>query len=105
MGTAMGGTSAGRQVLTTARPGTGAGDNGARPMTSIKGAGWCRHRACDSCRYTSAGRGSARPVFDPMGGQAPQPRGPAPPLQKREENSPEDLCRELERQAEIPATQ
>eukprot|EP00656_Telonema_subtile_P051715 TRINITY_DN702_c0_g1_i2.p1 TRINITY_DN702_c0_g1~~TRINITY_DN702_c0_g1_i2.p1 ORF type:complete len:883 (+),score=302.91 TRINITY_DN702_c0_g1_i2:200-2848(+) len=91
MGTAMGGVGGGRQVLTTARPGTGApGDNGARPMTSIKGAG-----------YTSlpSRMGSARPVFDPMGGPAQaQPRGPAPPLQKREENSPEDLCRELERQ-------
>ena len=43
MGTGMGaapGTASGRQVLTTARPGTGAmGDNGARPMTSMKGAG------------------------------------------------------------------
>jgi len=89
LGTGMGGPAQGRQVITTARPGTGApGDNGARPMTSIKGAG-----------YSSlpSRMGSARPVFDPMG-QQPQARGPAPPLQKREENSPEDLCRELERQ-------
>jgi len=93
MGTGMGGapgTAAGRQVLTTARPGTGAmGDNGARPMTSMKGAG-----------YTSlpSRMGSARPAFDPLGGGNKAVRGPAPPLQKREENSPEDLCRELERQ-------
>ena len=45
--------------------------------------------------------GTARPAFDPLGGGNKQVRGPAPPLQKREENSPEDLCRELERQVRI----
>ena len=36
-------------------------------------------------------------MFDPtgMGGGA---RGPAPPLQKRSENSPEDMCREMEKE-------
>jgi len=34
-------------------------------------------------------------------GQGAATRGAAPPLQKRSENSPEDLCRELERQVNI----
>lgn len=90
MGTAMGrgmmGTAAGMPLGTGMKPpGTGAvGVDGTRPMTSMQGAG-----------YSS----STKKVFDPMGqGQA---RGPAEPLQKRSENSPEDLCRELEKQVNI----
>ena len=55
-----------------------------RPMTAVRAAG-----------YTAAG--GNRGVFDPAGlNQAG--RGPAPPLQKRSENSPEDMCREMERE-------
>ena len=55
-----------------------------RPMTAVRAAG-----------YTAAG--GNRGVFDPANlGQAG--RGPAPPLQKRAENSPEDACREMEKE-------
>lgn len=37
-------------------------------------------------------------VFDPAGMGAAGGRGPAPPLQKRSDNSPEDKCREMERE-------
>jgi len=53
-------------------------------MTAVRAAG-----------YTTGGT-SAR-VFDPMGG-GQQGRGPAPPLQKRADNSPEDKCREMEKE-------
>lgn len=54
-------------------------------MTAVRAAG-----------YTSAG---PRPgtSFDPTG-MGPTSRGPAPPLQKRSDNSPEDMARELEKQ-------
>merc|ERR1719183_1757852 len=54
-------------------------------MTAVRAAG-----------YTAAG--GNRGVFDPanLGGKAG--RGPAPPLQKRSENSPEDMCREMEKE-------
>jgi len=53
-------------------------------MTAVRAAG-----------YTSAG---PRPgQFDPTGMGA-QTRGPAPPLQKRADNSPEDACREMEKE-------
>jgi len=58
-----------------------------RPMTAVRAAG-----------YTSAG---PRPgtQFDPTGmGAQNTNRGPAPPLQKRSENSPEDMCREMEKE-------
>ena len=53
-------------------------------MTAVRAAG-----------YTAAGgKGGA---FDPANlGQAG--RGPAPPLQKRADNSPEDMCREMEKE-------
>jgi len=55
-----------------------------RPMTAVRAAG-----------YTAAG--GNRSVFDPANlGQAG--RGPAPPLQKRADNSPEDMCREMEKE-------
>ncbi|KAJ1621575.1 hypothetical protein T492DRAFT_886750, partial [Pavlovales sp. CCMP2436] len=65
-----------------------AGDGDARPMTAVRGAG-----------YTAAGKkpGTSSGLFDPagLGGAA---RGPAPPLQKRADNSPEDMCREMEKE-------
>jgi len=54
-------------------------------MTAVRAAG-----------YTSAGPKPGA-VFDPTGAGA-QTRGPAPPLQKRSDNSPEDMCRELEKE-------
>ena len=55
-----------------------------RPMTAVRAAGYS----------AAAGKGGA---FDPANlGQAG--RGPAPPLQKRAENSPEDACREMEKE-------
>ncbi|KAK7108172.1 hypothetical protein V1264_015957 [Littorina saxatilis] len=61
------------------RPMTGmmAGDDGPRPMTAIKGAGF-----------------SSRGVFDPMN-QAN--KGPAPPLEAKPEDSPEEKIRQLEK--------
>jgi len=62
--------------------GVGADDVPAqRPMTSVKAAG-----------YSSTGQGS-RPVFDPLMQGA---RGPAPALQKKPENTPEDVARLME---------
>jgi hypothetical protein len=62
--------------------GVGADDVPAqRPMTSVKAAG-----------YSSTGQGS-RPVFDPLMQGA---RGPAPALQKKTENNPEDMARLME---------
>ena len=60
-----------------------------RPMTAVRAAG-----------YTATGRpGTGKGVFDPMGGGGGGgPRGPAPPLQKRADNSPEDKCREMEKE-------
>eukprot|EP00698_Gefionella_okellyi_P020039 TRINITY_DN6238_c0_g1_i1.p1 TRINITY_DN6238_c0_g1~~TRINITY_DN6238_c0_g1_i1.p1 ORF type:complete len:772 (-),score=174.54 TRINITY_DN6238_c0_g1_i1:15-2330(-) len=59
----------------------------ARPMTSIRGAG-----------YTSQPKpgtsGGAGRVFDPFNVAG---RGPPPPLAKREDNSPEDKAKEMER--------
>lgn len=56
-------------------------------MTAVRAAG-----------YTTAGNrpGTGARMFDPMGGGQPA-RGPAPPLLKRADNSPEDKCREMER--------
>ena len=53
-----------------------------RPMTAVRAAG-----------YTSAG---PRPGTGALGGGTGASKGPAPPLQKRSENSPEDMCREME---------
>lgn len=67
------------------RPGTGAmagGSDGPRPMTSVKGAG-----------YSSAG--NKKSVFDPFQ-QAAQ--GPAPPLQQKTADSPENQAKEMEKQ-------
>jgi len=56
-------------------------------MTAVRAAG-----------YTSAGPKPGG-VFDPTGmGAAGAGRGPAPPLQKRADNSPEDMCREIEKE-------
>jgi len=56
-----------------------------RPMTAVRAAG-----------YTSAGPKPGA-VFDPTGA-GNVARGPAPPLQKRADNSPEDMCREVEKE-------
>ena len=57
-----------------------------RPMTAVRAAG-----------FSSARPGTGAKAFDPMNG-GPAGRGPAPPLQKRSENSPEDKCREMEKE-------
>ncbi|XP_030613371.1 intraflagellar transport protein 88 homolog isoform X3 [Archocentrus centrarchus] len=64
------------------RPITGAVQDGAaRPMTAVRAAG-----------YTSSlGRGS---TFDPLG----QSRGPAPPLEAKNEDTPEEKIKILEKQ-------
>ena len=64
--------------------GAGAGGDGARPMTSVAGAG-----------YTSAKKPGAGASFDPLNDQS---RGPAPPLAEKADNSPEDMAKEMERQ-------
>ena len=57
-----------------------------RPMTAVRAAG-----------YTAAGGkgGGIGAAFNPMGDQN---RGPAPPLEKRADNSPEDMAREMEKE-------
>ena len=58
-----------------------------RPMTAVRAAG-----------YTTNQRpGTGAGGFDPMR-QGNQNRGPAPPLEKRADNSPEDKCREMEKE-------
>ena len=64
----------------------GAGGQENRPMTAVRAAG-----------FTSKPPATGSRVFDPMNGGA-QSRGPAPPLQKRADNSPEDKCREMEKE-------
>uniref|UniRef100_A0A8C6H3Z9 Intraflagellar transport protein 88 homolog n=1 Tax=Mus spicilegus TaxID=10103 RepID=A0A8C6H3Z9_MUSSI len=59
---------------------TGYGDGVARPMTAVRAAGFSK----------AALRGSA---FDPLG----QSRGPAPPLEAKNEDSPEEKIRQLEK--------
>lgn len=58
------------------------GEPMARPMTSVKAAGYSSHP-------TKPGR------FDPFNQGS---KGPAPPLQKKAEASPEEGCKEVERQ-------
>ncbi|KAM4700279.1 intraflagellar transport protein 88 homolog isoform 2-T2 [Discoglossus pictus] len=63
------------------RPMTGAVQDGvARPMTAVRAAGFTK----------TAFRGSA---FDPLG----QSRGPAPPLETKNEDTPEEKIRQLEK--------
>ncbi|ELK38669.1 Intraflagellar transport protein 88 like protein [Myotis davidii] len=59
---------------------TGYGDGVTRPMTAVRAAGFTK----------AALRGSA---FDPLG----QSRGPAPPLETKNEDSPEEKIRQLEK--------
>merc|ERR1719240_2262096 len=54
-----------------------------RPMTAVRAAG-----------FTSNPKAGGLGSFE----SGNQGRGPAPPLQKRADNSPEDACREMERQ-------
>lgn len=58
-----------------------------RPMTSVKGAGYVSDKA-----KTASGRTAA---FDPL---KPQDLGPAPPLQKRSDTSPEFQAKEMEKE-------
>ncbi|CAM9106137.1 unnamed protein product [Choristocarpus tenellus] len=84
------GTMVGRQLpsqmgrmMTGAVPGTGLQGGDSRPMTSVSGAG-----------YQSKKKGA----FDPLN----QGRGPAPALAEKSENGPEDVAKEMERQASAP---
>ncbi|KAM4795326.1 intraflagellar transport protein 88 homolog isoform 2-T2 [Rhinophrynus dorsalis] len=64
-----------------ARPlGTAFGDGAARPMTAVRAAGFSK----------AAIRGS---TFDPLG----QSRGPAPPLETKDEDTPEEKLRQMEK--------
>ena len=67
----------------------GGGSEENRPMTAVRAAG-----------YTAHGKGQgANGTFDPMGGgNTMAGRGPAPPLLQRADNSPEDKCREMEKE-------
>jgi len=57
-------------------------------MTAVRAAG-----------YTSAGKQQATTgIFDPTGQGGPAARGPAPPLAEKRDNSPEDMCREIEKE-------
>uniref|UniRef100_A0A8C0WJX6 Intraflagellar transport protein 88 homolog n=1 Tax=Castor canadensis TaxID=51338 RepID=A0A8C0WJX6_CASCN len=68
--------------LSSMRPVTGAIHDGVtRPMTAVRAAGFTK----------AALRGSA---FDPLG----QARGPAPPLETKNEDSPEEKIRQLEKE-------
>jgi intraflagellar transport protein 88 len=71
-----------RVPMTASRPMTGS-DQQARPMTSVKGAGFSSQP-----RPNSTGR------FDPLNQAA---KGPAPALQKKSEATPEEQCKETER--------
>ena len=65
-----------------------AGAGGARPMTSNRASGF------------NATQGGSFDAFNQRSNLAMQ-LGPAPPLQKRSENSPEELCNEMDRQVNI----
>lgn len=67
---------------------TTAADNGGRPMTSNKGAGF------SSAPKTAANRSSA---FDPIGGVPGNALPTSGPLQKRSESGPEEMCKDMER--------
>jgi intraflagellar transport protein 88 len=68
--------------LTTAAALAGASGSDARPMTSVKGAGFS----------TEA---KAKAAFDPL--NQGTSRGPAPPLAAKGDNSPEEAAKELEK--------
>ncbi|CAM9133796.1 unnamed protein product [Discosporangium mesarthrocarpum] len=70
------------RMMTGAAPGTALRGGEARPMTSVSGAG-----------YQSKKKGA----FDPLN----QGRGPAPALAEKADNGPEDLAKEMERQARV----
>eukprot|EP00742_Colponemidia_sp_Colp-10_P004661 GILJ01004972.1.p1 GENE.GILJ01004972.1~~GILJ01004972.1.p1 ORF type:complete len:820 (-),score=178.34 GILJ01004972.1:195-2654(-) len=81
-------SSMGRPLQTSYRMGTAAqaAGDGPRPMTSNRGAGFS----------TAAGRAAAgKDSFDPFNQAG---RGPAPPLQKRSESSPEEMFKEMEKE-------
>jgi len=85
MGTARMGTARqGTARVGTARQGM-PGQEEARPMTSIRAAG-----------YTSHGKPGTSSGLNQFQGQHAG-TGPAPPLEKKESNSPEDMARETEK--------
>ncbi|PWU96193.1 putative intraflagellar transport protein 88 [Trypanosoma cruzi] len=66
----------------------GGGVGAARPMTSNRGVGF-------NAAFTQFNNGA---IFDPAGqGRTAMAMGPAPPLKKRGENSPEEQCAEVEK--------
>ena len=82
-----------------------------RPMTAVRAAGYSaaagKGGAFDPANLGQAGPNpspSPNPNPNPSPNASPSPnlgqagRGPAPPLQKRAENSPEDACREMEKE-------
>ncbi|XP_074642143.1 intraflagellar transport protein 88 homolog [Tubulanus polymorphus] len=81
-GLRLGTQAAGRSgmISSLGRPVTGAQDGNARPMTAVRAAG-----------FTSQPRGVS---FDPLN-QASQ--GPAPPLESKTEDSPEEKIKQLEK--------
>ncbi|XP_033635889.1 intraflagellar transport protein 88 homolog isoform X1 [Asterias rubens] len=84
MGTAAGARLKTGLVSSMGRPVTGmaaADGSVARPMTAVKAAG-----------YSSTGRGQS---FDPMNQAS---KGPAPPLESRSEDTPEEKIKSLEKQ-------
>ena len=74
-----------------------------RPMTAVRAAGYSA-AAGKGGAFDPANLGQAGPNPSPSPNPNPKPnlgqagRGPAPPLQKRAENSPEDACREMEKE-------
>ena len=76
---------------TSQKPGSqwgGATRTDARPMTSNRASGF------------GSAQGPAFDAFNQRGNNAMQ-LGPAPPLQKRSENSPEEQCNEMDRQVNV----
>lgn len=78
------GTSTGFRGSTAMRPYTGSLDGVNRPMTAVRGAGYTSNRV---------GSGSSQ-MFDPLNQAA---SGPAPPLETKKEDTPEEKIKKAER--------
>ncbi|KAJ1521467.1 hypothetical protein ONE63_003135 [Megalurothrips usitatus] len=78
------GTSSGFRGGTALRPFTGSVDGVNRPMTAVRGAGYTSNRV---------GSGSSQ-MFDPLNQAA---SGPAPPLESKKEDTPEEKIKKAER--------
>ncbi|KAK3914387.1 Intraflagellar transport protein 88-like protein [Frankliniella fusca] len=78
------GTSSGFRGGTSMRPYTGSVDGVNRPMTAVRGAGYTSNRV---------GSGSSQ-MFDPLNQAA---SGPAPPLESKKEDTPEEKIKKAER--------